>query len=99
MTANNFKFIDDYLGEYEDFIFHIEEIKNVIEILIFEYLDCKPIFEKPETYLNLLTNHTNFLSLANMTRDRLDFLTQQQKVKLKQTYDSYFKSIKDKEGV
>lgn len=63
----------DVLSEYEELLNCIAEIRESLDI-IHEWLLKKPKFDKPDTYYNLIMDHSSHFALLNLVMYRLDSL-------------------------
>lgn len=64
------------LNSYEELVAYVSEIQDSLDIL-HEWLSVAPDLDKPETYLDLITQHSSHWALLNLIRHRLNSLTEE----------------------
>lgn len=64
------------LNSYEELVAYVSEIQDSLDIL-HEWLSVAPDLNKPETYLDLITQHSSHWALLNLIRHRLNCLTEE----------------------
>ncbi len=64
------------LNSYEELVAYVSEIQDSLDIL-HEWLSVAPDLDKPETYLDLITQHSSHWALLNLIRYRLNSLTEE----------------------
>lgn len=64
------------LNSYEELVAYVSEIQASLDIL-HEWLSVAPDLDKPETYLDLITQHSSHWALLNLIRHRLNCLTEE----------------------
>lgn len=61
------------LNSYEELVAYVSEVQDSLDIL-HEWLSVAPDIDKPETYLDLITQHSSHWALLNLIRHRLNCL-------------------------
>ena len=61
------------LNSYEELVAYVSEVQDSLDIL-HEWLSVAPDLDKPETYLDLITQHSSHWALLNLIRQRLNCL-------------------------
>lgn len=64
------------LNSYEELVAYVSEVQDSLDIL-HEWLSVAPDLDKPETYLDLITQHSSHWALLNLIRHRLNCLTEE----------------------
>ena len=64
---------NELLDSYEELVAYVSEIQDSLNILQ-EWLSVAPDLNKPETYLDLITQHSSYWALLNLIRFRIDSL-------------------------
>ena len=61
------------LNSYEELVAYVSEVQDSLDIL-HEWLSVAPDIDNPETYLDLITQHSSHWALLNLIRHRLNCL-------------------------
>ena len=61
------------LDSYEELVAYVSEVQDSLDIL-HEWLSVAPDIDNPETYLDLITQHSSHWALLNLIRHRLNCL-------------------------
>ena len=64
------------LNSYEELVAYVSEIQDSLDIL-HEWLSVAPDLDKPETYLDLIAQHSSHWALLNLIRHCLNCLTEE----------------------